>query len=215
VVREDLRDPEVEELHGAAAVDLRDEDVLGLHVAVSHLVAMRDRERFCDRRQQLERLVEGHPSAPGRPSLGEEPSQGPPLEPLEDEVRHPLAGRGGDSADVERLHDAARELREPVENPALVLQPRQKRGAIVLGELARELQALDGDGLTETGVVAAVDDAEAARPDERVDPILLRDRGAAEAEGVVCATLGFGGDLGHDVGARGNVRNLPAPRRQA
>ncbi|WP_218060809.1 hypothetical protein, partial [Aeromonas sp. EERV15] len=52
------------------------------------------------------------------------------LQPLEHEVGDPHAGLGGERADVERLDDARRGPREPVQDPPLAPQRLEQRVAL-------------------------------------------------------------------------------------
>ena len=145
---------------------------------------MRDGQALGGRLEERERLVERAAAHPGAPALREVVGERAPLEPLEDHVRRPRAGGGGDGAEVHRANDVQRLLRQRVEELRLVLELGEQRvldGAVLGGH---DLERLDGDGLLEGDVPPAIDHAVAAFADHLVSAVLPVERGPDERERV-------------------------------
>ena len=77
-----------------------------------------------------------------------------------------MNGSANTSSDVKRA------AREPVVDLALVAKATNESLDERRSELGLELEALDGNGLVESDVLASVDDAEPALADDPIDPEL-------------------------------------------
>ena len=107
------------------------------------------------------------------------------LEPLEHRVRHQRArGRREGRAAADAPHDVQVALGELVLEAALVAKAAHERLDERRAEGRGQLQALDRDRLGQADVRAAVDDAEAALADMRIDAELAVENLAHEAERV-------------------------------
>ena len=107
------------------------------------------------------------------------------LEPLEHRVRDERARRRRDGrAAADAPHDVEVALRQLVVEAALVAEAPDERVDEGRPERGRQLEALDGDRLAQADVRAAVDDAEPALADVRVDAKLPVENLPDEAERV-------------------------------
>ena len=186
LVGHDLGEPEIEHLHANAFAGPREKEIARLHVAVNDVVAVCVRETERRAVEQLHRGVERARLQLLRASLLELGAERAAVEPLEDHVRRVLLRRGRDErAAADAAHDVEVPLRQAIEELRLVAEAAGERFADgLVGLLHRgDAEALDGDGLTEALVVAAIDEPEAAGVDARVEADLVN--GAAdEAEHV-------------------------------
>ncbi len=124
IAKQELRDPEVEELHEVGiAVDFDEEHVRGLQIAMHDPVPMRTRERTDD----LPNDVSG---AMNVEAALEEPRQGLAEEALHDEERMPI----GCPADVMERDDVR--VLKTRDDAGLLLEPRKMSGldAFVCGQ---------------------------------------------------------------------------------
>ncbi len=181
---EDLGDAEVEDLDRARSAEVDDEEVVRLDVAVRDALLVRERERLRRRLEELHRLGQTERRrAPAGP-LRDLVRQRVPVEPLEHQVRHARPARRHERADVERLQDARRALRQLEEQAPLFAEAADEIVLRLGVEMGRKLEALQRDGDAEALVHRAVDDAEAALADDVLDAHLAVDGDAGEAERV-------------------------------
>ncbi len=159
----DLRDAEIDELRrDAAARVLRDEDVLGLHVAVHDAAGVRRDERLHHRAHAPQRLVRGERFArvEGRAQVA------PHQELLHDEERAgPRVAPHVEHVDDVGVRDPRRHLGLPLE-PLHDLRVDDRRG----------LEHLQRDAPREEEVLGFEDRAAAALADLAHHPVLVVDR---------------------------------------
>ena len=179
----DLRDPEVEDLHGVLTARLaEDEDVRGLHVAMRDAFSVRERERMRGGLEEEERLARITRRQPTTSFALEDLLERPTLEPLEDHVGHLAPVGRHEHADVARLTDRRRSLGELGEERALLDECVHELLAPVLREVRHRAKDFDRDGPLPDLVLRAVDDRKAAFADDLLDLVLIGDRRTDEIE---------------------------------
>src|SRR5690606_20027253 len=128
-----LAQTEIEDLHELLAVHARDEEVLGLEVAMNdadHAFGARERVRALERSrggaEELDRAceVEGLLSCPA--TARDELREGFAFEPLEREKRYELRARALQHAHVQGTHDGRDERGEPKEELPFRLEAPQE-----------------------------------------------------------------------------------------
>ena len=148
---DELGHPEIEDLRGAAR---RDEDVLGLQVAVHDSAGVRRRQAAGDRRRDVQRL------RPRQRAAAQTPPQRLAFEELGDKEEVAVL-----LADVVDGEDAG--MRQRGHRPRLAGESRDGVGV----EVAVRRQDLDRDVTPEPRVVGTIDLAHAAGSKERDDPV--------------------------------------------
>jgi hypothetical protein len=153
---EDLRDAEIHDLGAQRAADARDEDVVGLEIAVDDAAPMAFLHGLEHAAKYLPHFLERHPPAPLREVVHEARTI--------DELHH-------DPEQVVVL-DEVEDL-DDVGVYAVAQDPRFAREAPADLRVAREVrvQALERDGPRHGLVVCPVDDAHAAFTDHRLDAV--------------------------------------------
>src|SRR5690606_33984886 len=104
------------------------------------------------------------------------------LEPLEDHVRHLPAAGGLQHADVARLTDRRRALRQVREQPPLLDEALDELCATVGRQVSERTEDLDGDGSVPDRVPGAVDEGKPTLAHDTLDLVLLRDDRADQLE---------------------------------